>query len=95
MIMETFETLWQYCTPNNKSVPLEWHKLHKLLLAKSDGSKSMTPYILADWGVENLTQKQYRFKEHIQWSVETEQIVENVRYLIGLSDIQWYYFYDL
>ena len=40
-------------------------------------------------------EKQLRFKEHIQWANENEQIEEIGKYLRGLLEEEWYHFGEI
>jgi len=94
--METFETLWDYCTSNNRLIPRDWHKLYEMLKNKqqkpSGGWIPSLPLILAAWDATMPIEKQWRFKEHIQWAADNEQIEEIGKYLLSLKEDDWFHF---
>ena len=97
--METFETLWEYCSSNNRFIPKDWNKLYQMLINKkqkpSGGWEPPLPLILAAWHETMPIQKQLRFREHIEWAFENQQIDEIGTYLRSLSEEQWYHFGEL
>jgi len=97
--METFETLWQYCTSNNRVFPREWNKLYNLLNNKKQkqagGWEPPLPIILAAWDITMPIEKQLRFKEHIQWAIDNNQSEEVGNYLRSLQEDDWYHFGEL
>jgi hypothetical protein len=97
--METFMTLWDYCSSNKRVIPKDWNKLWNMLANKnrkpSGGWEPPLPLILAAWDVTMPLEKQLRFKEHIQWADNNGQIDEIGRYLRSLSEQDWYHFGEL
>lgn len=97
--METFETLWEYCTANKRVIPKDWNKLYEMLKNKkrkqSGGWEPSLPLILAAWHTTMPIEKQLRFKEHIQWAFDNQQIEEIGNYLRSLSEEDWYHFGEL
>ena len=97
--METFDTLWQFCTANNRAIPKDWNKLYSLLKYKrqkpSGGWEPSLPLILAAWDVTMPIEKQLRFKEHILWAADNGQAEEIVTYLQSLTEDEWYHFGEL
>lgn len=96
---ETFESLWAYCTANARAIPRDWHKLYEMLdnkRQKPSGSWIPSlPLILAAWHVTMPIEKQLRFKEHIQWANDQNQLAEISSYLRSLPEDQWYHFGEL
>ena len=96
---EAFEPLWAYCTANGRAIPRDWQKLYGLLVNKrqnaSGGWTPSLPQILAAWAVTTPIEKQLRFKEHIQWARENDQLNEIGGYLRSLPEEQWYHFGEL
>lgn len=96
--METFETLWEYCTSNNRVVPqpIKWNDLYGMLKNKrhtsSAGREPSLPLILAAWWETSDSAKQARFREHIQWASDNEQIEEIGKYLRSLNEEDWFHF---
>lgn len=97
--METFETLWQFCTDSNRVIPKDWNKLYGMLKNKkqkpSGGWEPSLPLKLAAWDVTMPLEKQLRFKEHIQWATNNGQIEEIASYLKSLPETEWYHFGEL
>jgi hypothetical protein len=97
--METFETLWKYCTANNRVIPRDWNKLYNLLKNKKQkptgGWEPSLPLILAAWDITMPIEKQHRLKEHIQWAIDNNQNEEVGNYLRSLQEDDWYHFGDL
>jgi hypothetical protein len=96
---ETFDSLWDYCTANNRVIPRDWHKLYEMLVDKrrkpSGGWTPPLPLILAAWDATAPIEKQLRFKEHIHWATEHNQLAEIGSYLRSLPEDQWYHFGEL
>lgn len=69
---ETCESLWSYCTAEQRVIPRDWPKLYNMLANKrqkpSGGLTPSLPLILAAWDVTMPIEKQLRFKEHIEWA---------------------------
>ncbi len=99
MSEETFETLWQYCIENNRIIPKDWNKLYSLLKNKmqlpSGGWKPSLPFILAAWHTTMPLEKQMRFKEHIEWAEQQNQLEAIGAYLRKLKEYEWYHFGEL
>jgi DNA modification methylase len=97
--METFESLWDCCTINNRLIPKDWQKLYNMLKNKrqkpSGGWEPALPLVLAAWHNTMPIEKQLRFKEHIQWAAENGQIEEIGAYIRSLSEENWYHFGEL
>lgn len=96
---ETFESLWAYCTANGRAIPRDWHKLYEILADKrqkpSGGWTPSLPLILAAWDVSTPIEKQLRFKEHVEWARDRNQLNEIGRYLRSLPEGEWYHFGQL
>lgn len=97
--METFETIWQYCCENNRVIPKDWNKLYSMLKNKKQkttgGWEPPLPLILTAWHTTMPIEKLLRFKEHIQWAADNNQIEEISHYLKNLSEDDWYHFGEL
>ena len=97
--METFETLWQYCTSNERVIPKDWNLVYQMLKNKkqnTDGSWTPSlPLILGAWHITMPIEKQLRFQEHIKWAEENNQIEEVGQYLRLLKENQWYHWGEL
>jgi len=96
---ETFQTLWDYCCANNRIIPKDWNKLYQMLKntrqKPSGGWEPSLPLILAAWHDTTPIDKQLRFKEHIQWASDNNQIEEIGVYLRALKEDEWYHFGEL
>ena len=80
-------------------MPVDWNELYKMLANKGrepSGSRMpSSPLILAAWHVTTPIQKQQRFKEHIQWASDNQQLDEIGSYLRSLAEDQWCHFGEL
>jgi len=98
---ETFETLWQYCTSNNRMcpMPIKWNELFKILKdikQNSDGGWTLSlPLILNAWGNTTPLEKHLRFKEHIQWASDNDQLEEVGNYLRALLESDWAHYGEI
>lgn len=98
--METFDALWIYCSEFNRCVPKpdKWNTLHSLLKNKiplsSGGWKPSSPLILAAWWETTDLEKQERFRQHIEWVRDNNQIEEIGQYLRRLKEEDWHHFGD-
>lgn len=95
---ETFDSLWAYCTAGNRLVPMppEWAELHRRLngaYQKPDGGWTPAlPLILAAWDNTMPIEKQLRFKEHIEWARDHNQLDEMGGFLRSLPEHKWVHF---
>lgn len=98
---ETLESLWAYCTANKRLVPMppEWARLHGMLAGcrqlPSGGWEPAAPLILAAWHSTIPIEKQLRFKEHVQWASDHNQLDEISAFLRGLPEQNWVHFGDI
>lgn len=92
--METIESLWKYCTENNRAVPVNWHRVTEMLPAKPDASKAPAPFILAALSVP-IKKKQARFKEHLIWARDTGVLDKVGTFLRALSEEEWDHFSEI
>lgn len=97
--METFDSLWDYCTQNKRLIPKKWDELYGMLKNKkrnpSGGWMPALPLILGAWYNTMPIEKQLRFKEHIQYAVDNNQVDEISTYLRNLNENDWYHFGDI
>lgn len=97
--METFDSLWQHCTVNERVIPKDWNKLYSMLRntkqKSSGGWEPALPLILAAWHNTMPIEKQLRFKEHVLWASEESQLDEVGSYLRSLKENEWYHFGEL
>lgn len=97
-IVETFDSLWAYCTANDRLVPMPdyWARLYGMLRntsrKPSERSVPPAPLILGAWHYSMPLEKQLRFKEHLEWAESEGQIEEIGKYLRALSEAQWCHF---
>ena len=94
MKKETFETLWEYCTNNNRvcPMPMKWNDLFNLLKGHE---KLDLPLILNGWEMSSPLEKNLRFKEHIQSAQDTEQIEEIGEYIRLLKEDDWAHYGEI
>ena len=98
---ETFDSLWAYCTENNRMVPMpqEWTKLHSMLANRrqkaSGGWEPPLPLILAAWDCTMPIEKQLRFREHIRWASDQNQLDEVGAVLRALPEEKWVHFGEI
>jgi hypothetical protein len=98
---ETFESLWAYCSTNNRLVPLppQWMNLFKLLKQTrqndTGGWTPPLPLILAAWHHSIPIAKQLRFKEHLEWAEKKGQINEIGIFLRSLKENEWCHYGEI
>jgi hypothetical protein len=96
---DSFESLWAFCTANDRVVPKHWDKFYKRLSntrqLPSGGWEPALPLILAAWHETTPIEKQLRFKEQIEWANIQGQIEEIGIYLRHLGEHDWYHFGEL
>lgn len=98
---ETFETLWKYCTANNRLCPMptKWNILFGILKntkQNPDGEwKPALPLILSAWEHTIPLQKYLVFQEHIKWASDNNQIEEIGKYLRSLSEEDWAHYGEI
>jgi len=101
MSAETLETLWEYCISNDRMCPKpqRWNELYGMLKntkQNPDGGWTPSlPLILAAWHDTMPIEKQLRFKEHIQWAFDNNQIEEIGKYLRTLPEDDWVHFGEI
>ena len=99
--VETFDLLWEYCTAEKRLVPMppEWAKLHGMLRdlrqKPQGGWEPAAPVILASWHCTMAKEKQLRFKEHIEWARDHDQLDEIGEFLRGLPKRRWVHFGEI
>ena len=59
------------------------------------GWEPSLPLILAAWHNSMPTEKQIRFKEHIAWAADNNQLEEIGTYLKKLKEDEWYHFGEI
>ena len=93
-----FESLWDYCTSNNRLVPMpqQWNELYKMLRnthqKPSGGWEPPLPLILAAWQQSTPAEKQLRFKGHLKWADEQNQLELIEAFLSSLPETNWCHF---
>ena len=98
---EAFDSLWSYCTANNRLVPMpsQWNEFFGMLKNKKQnpngGWQPALPLILAAWHDSLPIAKQLRFKEHIDRALSQGQLTEVGQFLRALPETQWCHFGDL
>ena len=92
--VETFDSIWAYCTANNRLVPMppQWSQLYQMMKnthqKPSGGCDPALPLILAAWHDTMPIEKQLRFKAHIEWALENHQLKEIGLFLRALPEEQ-------
>lgn len=98
---ETFDSLWDYCTANNRLVPMppQWNQVFGMLKntrqKPSGGWEPPLPLILAEWHHSMPIEKQLRFKEHLNWAETQGQLAEIAALLRSLPETQWCHFGEI
>jgi hypothetical protein len=93
-----FDALWAACTANNRLVPMppQWNQLYGLLKntrqKASGGWEPPLPLILAAWHSTMPIEKQLRFKEHLEWAQQNDQLVQIGEFLRALPEDKWCHF---
>ena len=93
-----FDALWAECTAHKRLVPMpqQWSQLYDLLKntrrGNSGGWEPPLPLILAAWHYSMPIEKQLRFKEHLEWARQHDQLAQIAEFLRGLSEDQWCHF---
>lgn len=98
-MLKTFDETWNICTTNNRIISKDWDKLFKMLKNKKQNSNGgwspALPLILAAWHHTTPIEKQLRFKEHIQWACDNNQLEEIENYLNNLNEHEWFHFVEI
>jgi hypothetical protein len=86
-----FKSLWDYCTSENRLVPMpsEWNDLFNMLRKSSGGMLPPRPLILAAWHHTIPIEKALRFREHIKWAEEQQQLDEIEAFIHALPEDRW------
>lgn len=89
--METLDSLWNFCTSNNRicPMPMLWNDLYLML---KDSKNVDLPLILNGWEMSSPLEKHLRFEEHIQWASKMNQLEEISQFLRSLSEDQWLHY---
>ncbi len=89
---ESFDSLWSYCTANNRVCPMpqRWADLFEKLKGRERGKPAL-PLILAAWHDTPALQKVVRFREHIEWAREHRQLDEIGVFVRGLREDDWFH----
>ncbi|HBP86144.1 MAG TPA: hypothetical protein DD706_00440 [Nitrospiraceae bacterium] len=92
---ETFNSLWDYCTANQRVVPMpqKWSALYQKLKGTwqkpTGGWEPPIPLILAAWHDTSALEKQLRLREHLQWAEKQDQLQEIGIFLRALDEKDW------
>ena len=93
-----FDALWADCAATNRLVPMppQWNQLYGLLKytrqKPSGGWEPPLPLILAAWHHTMPIEKQLRFKEHVEWARQNDQLAQIGAFLRALPEDQWCHF---
>lgn len=99
--MESIESLKQYCSDNNRAVPIpdEWNRLFQMLKntrqKPTGGWEPGLPLILHAWWDSTPAMKVSRFSEHLEWANQQEQIDEVGQFIRSLKEEQWAHYGEL
>jgi hypothetical protein len=99
--METLDSIKEYCSENNRAVPMpqQWNHLFGMLKNKrrrpSGGWEPSLPLILGAWEHSMPIEKVLRFHDHLAWADKQGQIEEIGEYLRSLTEDQWAHYGDL
>lgn len=92
---DDIESLWSYCTSNGRVVPMprEWNRLYGMLKDRqrtsSGGWNPPVPLILAAWHDSPAVMKILRFRAHLDWALEHDQLAEIGAFLRALPEESW------
>jgi len=91
---ETLESLWEYCTSHSRvcPMPMKWNDLYQILnntKRVGAGYEPPIPLILGAWGNTSDEDKINRFRIHIKWASDHNQLVEVAKYLRSLTEEEW------
>lgn len=95
LVFNTIASLWDYCVSENRIVPKPdaWNRLYGILRntrqKPSGGWEPPLPLILGAWNHSSPIEKQLRFKEHLEWAEQQDQMQEVAVFLRSLSENQW------
>jgi len=91
---ETFESLWKYCTSNNRvcPMPMKWNDLFNML---KDKERLDLPLILNGWEMSSPLDKLLRFEDHIKWAAKNNQLDEIGKYLRSLVEEDWAHYGEI
>ncbi|HPA26001.1 MAG TPA: hypothetical protein PLK76_04565 [bacterium] len=91
---ETFESLWKYCTLNNRvcPMPMKWNDFFNLL--KNHENLDL-PLILNGWEMSSPLEKNLRFKDHIESAFKNNQLEEIGHYLRSLKEEEWAHYGEI
>jgi len=91
---ETFESLWKFCTSNNRvcPMPIKWNNFFNML---KDKENLDLPLILNGWEMTSPLEKNLRFKDHVQSAANRNQLEDVGKYLRSLKEDEWAHYGDL
>ena len=91
---ETFESLWKFCTSNNRvcPMPMKWNDFFNML--KNHQNLDL-PLILNGWEMSSPLEKNLRFKDHVQSAADYEQLDEIGKYLRALNEEDWAHYGEI
>jgi len=101
---ETFESLWEYCTSNNRVCPQYkvWQEVFKILknTEKLNGHggerEPADPYIIYhNWEHIMPIELQFQFQRYIEWAEDHKQLDEIGKYLRSLKEEDWAHYGEI
>jgi len=101
---ETFNTLWKYCTANNRLCPVlnKWSIVYDTLVNTEKLSGHGGPrepahpeIINHNWYDIMPIEKEFQFKKYIEWASDNNQIEEIGIYLRSLPEEDWAHYGEI
>jgi len=91
---ENFESLWKYCTSNNRvcPIPMKWNDFFNMLEKHENLD---LPLILNGWDMSSPLEKNLRFKDHLQSAAGNNQLDEIGNYLRSLKEEDWAHYGEI
>lgn len=99
MSADSFDSLWRYCTADNRVCPMpqRWNELFgKLKDTRRGGNgwEPALPLILAAWHDSGAMFKTLRLREHIEWARDHGQLEEIGAFVRALREEDWFHIGD-
>lgn len=91
---ETVDSLWAYCTDNDRFAPVKWWALFEMLVGDTAARNSL-PRPFLPWGLMNVVgtdtkkQIQLNLRVHIEWARDHGKLDELGRFLRSLDEREW------
>lgn len=101
---ETFKSLWEYSTSDNRLFPQYkiWQEVFKILknvnkLSGHGGEREPAdPYIIyQNWEHVMPIELQFQFQRYIEWASDNHQLDEIGKYLRSLGEEEWIHYGEI